>query len=91
MILGNAPASVHPVAPRYPPHAEARGLEATVVALVTTDTSGKVVDVRIERSGGRDFDESVRRAALSTRYAVPSRNGRPQAVAFRMPYEFRLD
>jgi TonB family protein len=67
------------------------GLESKVVALVTTDTSGNVVDFRIERSGGRDFDESVRRAALATRFTVPVRDGRARAVAFRLPYSFRLD
>ncbi len=91
LLVGSVPASTSPVVPRYPPHAEAIGLEADVVALVTTDTAGNVVDFRIERSGGRDFDESVRKAALSTRFRVPLREGRPRAVAFRLPYSFRLE
>lgn len=85
------PGSARAVVPRYPPRAEALGREAKVVALVTTDTAGNVVDFRIETSGGRDFDESVRRAALSTRFTVPVRDGRPRAVAFRLPYAFRLE
>lgn len=91
LVLGAVPGSTKPVLPRYPPRAEAMGVEASVVALVTTDTSGNVVGVRIERSGGRDFDESVRAAVLSTRFQVPVRDGRARAVAFRLPYSFRLE
>jgi len=91
LLLESVPASTKPVVPRYPPAAEALGKEGSVVALVTTDTAGNVVGFRIEKSGGRDFDESVRRAALSTRFRVPVREGRPRAVAFRMPYSFRLE
>ncbi|MEN9308113.1 MAG: Gram-negative bacterial TonB protein C-terminal [Fibrobacterota bacterium] len=91
LVLGAVPGSTKPVVPRYPPRAEAMGIEASVVALVTTDTSGDVVGVRIEQSGGRDFDESVRAAVLSTRFQVPVRDGRACAVAFRLPYSFRLE
>lgn len=91
VMLSGVPGATNPVVPRYPPRAEAVGLEASVVALVTTDTSGNVVAFRIEKSGGREFDESVRRAALSTRFTVPRREGRAQAVAFRLPYSFRLE
>lgn len=85
------PASVAPLLPGYPARAEAEGREGTVVALVVTDTLGRVVDLRIEKSAGRDFDESVRRAALSSRFVVPRRDGKALAVAFRLPYRFRLD
>lgn len=91
VLVEAVPASVRPVVPRYPPRAEEMGLEANVVALVTTDAAGNVVDLRIEKSGGREFDESVRRAVLSTRFVVPVRDGKPQAIAFRLPYRFRLD
>lgn len=91
MELATVPASVHPVVPAYPPRAEARGIESRVVVLVTTDTAGNVVSLRIESSGGRDFDEAVRRAVLATRFQVPRREGRALAVAFRMPYDFRLE
>lgn len=85
------PASVRPVVPIYPPRAEERGLEARVVALVTTDTLGNAIDVRIEASGGREFDQSVRRAIFATRFVLPrDTQGRARSVAFRMPYDFRL-
>jgi protein TonB len=92
VLLASVPASVRPVVPVYPPRAEEMGWEAKVVAVVATDTAGHVVEVRIERSGGRDFDASVRRAVLSTRFQVPRRaDGSGQAVAFRLPYDFRLE
>jgi TonB family protein len=89
--ISGVPASVAPLLPGYPTRAEAEGREGTVVALVVTDTLGQVVDLRIEKSAGRDFDESVRRAALASRFVVPRREGKALAVAFRMPYRFRLD
>lgn len=90
--LQGVPAVVRAVVPRYPPRAEAMGLESKVVALVTTDTLGNVVEVGIERSGGRDFDASVRQAVLATRFVLPrGPDGRARAVAFRMPYEFRME
>jgi TonB family protein len=91
LSLGSVPGSASAIIPIYPARAEAEGREGTVVALVTTDTLGRVVDWKIEKSAGREFDESVRRAVLSTRYQVPVRDGRPQAVVFRLPYRFRLE
>jgi protein TonB len=92
MQVASVPASVRPVVPVYPRRAEELGLEGRVVAMVATDTAGNVVEVIIERSGGREFDESVRRAVLATRFHVPRRsNGGGQAVVFRLPYDFRLE
>lgn len=89
--VSGVPGSVRPVLPVYPPRAERMGLESRVVALVTTDSSGKVVDFRLEKSGGREFDHSVRQAVVATRFVVPrSPDGRARAVAFRLPYEFKL-
>lgn len=90
-MLDAVPGSATPVVPKYPPSAEEQGIEGRVVALVTTDSAGNVVSVKIERSAGRDFDESVRRAVLATTFRVPTVNGRARAVAFRMPYSFRLE
>ncbi len=90
--VASVPASARPVVPVYPPRAEAAGIEAAVVALVTTDTTGNVVDFRVERSGGREFDQAVRTAVMATRFVVPrGPDGRARAVAFRLPYDFRLE
>lgn len=90
--VASVPASVRPVVPVYPRRAEQAGIESRVVAIVTTDTTGNVVDFRVERSGGRDFDRSVRDAAMATRFVVPrGSDGRARAVAFRLPYDFRLE
>lgn len=91
VTVQGVPASLEPLLPTYPTRAEAEGREGTVVALVVTDTLGRVVELRIEKSAGRDFDESVRRAVLASRFVVPRREGKAVAVAFRMPYRFRLD
>lgn len=90
--VASVPASVRPVVPVYPPRAEEAGIESRVVAIVATDTTGNVVEFRVERSGGREFDQAVRAAAMSTRFVVPrGGDGRARAVAFRLPYDFRLE
>lgn len=90
--VASVPASVRPVVPVYPRRAEEAGIESRVVAIVTTDTTGNVVDFRVEKSGGRDFDHSVRNAAMATRFVVPrGPDGRARAVAFRLSYDFRLE
>jgi TonB family protein len=89
--MASMPASVNPVVPVYPRRAEEAGIEARVVAVVTTDTTGAVVDFRVEQSGGREFDHSVRQAVMATRFLVPrGSDGRARSVAFRLPYDFRL-
>lgn len=90
--VASVPASVRPVVPVYPRRAEEAGIESRVVAIVTTDTTGNVVEFKVERTGGRDFDRSVRDAVMATRFVVPrGSDGRARAVAFRLPYDFRLE
>jgi TonB family protein len=68
-----------------------RGLEGTVIALISIDTLGRVVSASIEKSAGRDFDNVVLAAAKATRFQAPTREGRPVPARFRRPYEFRLE
>lgn len=77
--------------PDYPERALDRGLEGTVVALITIDTSGAVTKVSIERSAGADFDQGVLNSARQTLFQPPVRNGRRVTARFRRPYEFRLE
>jgi protein TonB len=77
--------------PEYPARALDRGLEGTVVALITIDTNGIVTDVSVEKSAGVDFDRTVMESARKTRFQPPVRNGRRMPARFRRPYEFRLE
>src|SRR5690606_6346538 len=77
--------------PEYPARALDRGLEGTVVVLITIDTAGRVTKAEIERSGGRDFDQAVQASVRGTLFQPPVRNGRKLQARFRRPYEFRLE
>lgn len=77
--------------PEYPARALDRGLEGTVVALITIDTNGTVGNVSIERSAGPDLDGAVLKAALRIRFQPPIRDGRKVPARFRRPFEFALE
>ena len=77
--------------PEYPERALDYGIEGTVVALITIDTTGRVIKAKIEKSGGRDFDRAVLESARSTVFQPPMRQGRRIKARFRRPYEFRLE
>jgi len=89
-IMDQAPRILKGRPPEYPARALERGLEATVVALISIDTLGRVTQVDLERSGGRDFDPDVIRAVKSLVFQPPVRDGKRMAARFRQPYEFRL-
>jgi periplasmic protein TonB len=90
-LLDQPPRIMRGEAPQYPARALDLGLEGTVVALITTDTSGAVTEVVIEKSAGPDFDQAVLRASRATIFQPPVRQGRKAAARFRRPYEFRLE
>jgi periplasmic protein TonB len=76
--------------PKYPAHALDRGLEGTVVVLITIDTNGRVTKAEIEKSGGRDFDNAVNASIGQTSFQPQVRNGRRMPARFRRPYVFKL-
>lgn len=91
VFVDQAPKILAGAPPAYPDRAADRGLEGTVVALISIDTSGAVTDVTIEKSAGGDFDNAVLKAARQTRFQAPVRNGRKAPARFRRPFEFSLE
>lgn len=91
LMMDQPPRILQGVPPEYPARALDRGLEGTVVALITIDTNGMVTDVAVERSAGVDFDRTVLESARKTRFQPPVKNGRRMPARFRRPYEFRLE
>lgn len=91
VFVDQPPRILHGLPPEYPSRALDRGLEGTVVALITIDTAGAVTEVAIEKSAGVDFDHCVRQSARETRFQPPVRNGRKVPARFRRPYEFKLE
>lgn len=78
-------------APEYPPLAQRRNWEGTVLLRVHVLPNGTPSDIQIERSSGRDvLDESAIRAVQRWSF-VPAKRG-DQAIAgwVSVPLEFRL-
>ena len=74
-----------------PARALDRGLEGSVVALITIDTSGTVTDVQYREERRRRFRSDRAEGRQATRFQPPVRNGRKVPARFRAPYEFRLE
>jgi TonB family protein len=91
VFLDQQPGILMGTPPEYPARALERGLEGTVVALVTIDTNGRVTEARIEQGAGLDFDGPVLDAVRRLRFQPPIREGRKWPARFRIPYEFKLE
>lgn len=91
VFLDQQPGILTGTPPEYPARALERGLEGTVVALVTIDTNGRVTEARIEQSAGRDFDGPVLDAVHRLSFEPLIREGRKRPARFRIPYEFKLE
>lgn len=89
-VMDQAPRILKGRPPEYPARALERGLEATVVVVISIDTLGRVTQVDVERSGGGLFDGDVIRAVKRLVFQPPVRDGKRLAARFRQPYEFRL-
>lgn len=85
------PDELAPVTPVYPEWAQEQGVTAVVVAQVTIDQHGKVVDVRIVRSGGKDFDQAARAALATARYRPYVKEGRTVPAVFERRFDFQLE
>lgn len=89
-LLDQAPRILRGRSPVYPERAQERGIEGTVVVLITIDTLGRVTDTKVEKSAGRELDAEVLSAVRTLVFQPPVRNGRRESVRFRRPYEFSL-
>lgn len=81
---------VDDVMPVYPDWALDQGVQAVVEVMVTLDEKGKVSDIQFLRSGGKDFDESVRRSLRATRFKPLIDQGKAVPVRFRKKYNFEV-
>ena len=81
---------VSSVKPAYPDEARADGREAEVTLELTVGTSGEVLTARVEKSGGRDFDDAAMAAVREYRFTAAEREGRRVRVRLPWTVEFRL-
>ncbi len=78
-------------APRYPPEAEAAGLEATVTLQLDIDKQGRVTKAFVVNPAGHGFDEAAVEAAQKLQFE-PARkpDGTPFAARILYRYSFTL-
>ena len=74
----------------YPPHLKRIGLEGDVKLLVQIDERGRVQVLEVVSSTHPDFIESSKKAAESSTYEAPKRNGEPVQVQFYLPIRYSL-
>lgn len=74
----------------YPPQLKRKGLEGEVKLLVLIDERGKVRVLDVVSSTHPDFEEPSRKAAESSIYEPPKRNGEAVKVKFFLPIRFNL-
>jgi len=72
----------------YPPSRLGESTEATVVLFVTVEKDGRVSDVSVAESGGKDFDEAAITAVQRWRFSPALRNGNPVRARIRVPFHF---
>ncbi|HEY1697587.1 MAG TPA: TonB family protein [Polyangiaceae bacterium] len=72
----------------YPPSALAERKHADVVLVVTIDADGHVSDVKVQTSGGADFDEAAAVAARQWTFVPAARGGKPVPSRIRVPFHF---
>jgi len=79
-------------APRYPSLAIERGIEGTVVLLVSVSADGKVTHVETKVSSGSPLlDREAVRTVSSWEFRPAVRRGRPVECRIEVPIRFRFD
>lgn len=74
----------------YPASERRAGIQANVLAEVTIDSQGKVLNVRILKSGGDTFDEAVKQALQKSAFNPGMIDGKPVGTRFQVPFRFNL-
>ncbi len=76
---------------KYPPKLLRRGLEGEVKLLVEIDENGSVKVIDVLSSSGDLFTASARKAAETSKYEPPTKNGVPTKARFVLPVPFRIE
>jgi len=79
-----------PIRPDYPPRARRSGKQSTVVVEAWVDEAGAVAFASVVRSGGREFDESARRAVRRSAFRPARLAGEDVASRVSLRIHFQL-
>jgi TonB family protein len=88
--LTKIPAFAFRMEPVYPERSRIKGKESSVIAEIDLDNKGSIIEIRIIKSGGKDFDQSVRIAILASAFTPGYINDRAVPVRVQIPYVFKL-
>ena len=76
---------------RYPPNAQRKGIEGTVIVAFVVNTDGTTTDIQILRSVGGGCDEEVIRIVQgSPKWTPGMQRGTPVRTRMRLPLRFML-
>jgi TonB family protein len=76
--------------PRYPPSMCNQKLEGRAVILFIVDTTGRVIEARIEEASHPDFGKAAVDAILKWRFEPGLKDGQRVKFKMRIPIPFRL-
>jgi len=79
--------------PVYPTLAKRAGIGGTVWVGVFVERSGKVTDVRIDKSSGANagFEDAAMKAAWQCKFAPATKDGKPVATWVSFPFQFKFE
>lgn len=85
------PSYIRKIEPVYPRQEQRAGSQANVLAEVTVDSKGKVMEVKIIRSAGIYFDNAVIDALKKSIFSPAYINKEPVAARVLVPFRFKLN
>ncbi len=88
--LTRPPAFLRKIDPVYPASEQRSGSQAFVLAEITLDGEGKLLDVKILKSAGSQFDEAVKEAIRQSAFQPGYIESKPVAVRVQIPFRFKL-
>lgn len=88
--LSKPPAFLHKIEPVYPAAEQRSGSQAYVLAEITLDATGKMLNINIIKSAGSYFDNAVIEAIKQSSFTPGYIDKEPVAVKVLLPFRFKL-
>lgn len=88
--VDEAPISMTPIDPPYPPEAEKNGIEGQVLLRIYIDEYGKVRKVEVLKSPDESLSLSCIQTVMKTRFKPARIHGKNRAVVVNTPIRFTL-
>lgn len=89
--LTRMPGFLQKVEADYPAQERRAGIQANVLAEVTINAQGNVLNVRILKSGGATFDDAVKQALQKSTFTPGMIDNKPVGTRFQVPFRFNLN